>query len=133
MSLPINIKDLIHGKAIEWERLEFKKDWNPEPIIHTICAFANDINNWGGGYIVVGISENNGQAILPPSGLSLNKMDKIQGEVLNLANQLSPHYYPLIQPYILDGKHILILWCPAGDNRPYTAPSTLGKKGQRHS
>ena len=43
MSLPINITDLIHGKSIEWERLEFKKGWNPEEVAHTLCAFANDL------------------------------------------------------------------------------------------
>ncbi|WP_396210526.1 helix-turn-helix domain-containing protein, partial [Flavobacterium sp.] len=65
MALPINIKDLVNGLAIEWERLEFKQGWNPEEIVHTICAFANDINNWGGGYIIVGIAENQGRPILP--------------------------------------------------------------------
>lgn len=69
MGLPINIEKLIHGKAVEWKRLEFKRSWNPEDIIHSICAFANNINNWGGGYIIVGIEENNGQAILPPYGI----------------------------------------------------------------
>lgn len=44
MGLPVNIEDLIHGKAVEWERLEFKRGWNPEEIVHTICAFANDLN-----------------------------------------------------------------------------------------
>ena len=39
MSLPINIKDLIHGHSVEWERLEFKRGWNPEEVIHTMCAF----------------------------------------------------------------------------------------------
>ena len=39
MGLPINIDTLIHGKAVEWERLEFKKGWNPLDAIHTICAF----------------------------------------------------------------------------------------------
>jgi predicted HTH transcriptional regulator len=29
-------------------RLEFKAGWNPEQIQHSVCAFANDINNWGG-------------------------------------------------------------------------------------
>lgn len=24
MPLPINISDILHGKAVEWERLEFK-------------------------------------------------------------------------------------------------------------
>ena len=38
MSLPINIKDLIHGHSVEWERLEFKRGWNHEDVIHTMCA-----------------------------------------------------------------------------------------------
>ena len=29
MHLPVNINDLIHGKSVEWERLEFKAGWNP--------------------------------------------------------------------------------------------------------
>lgn len=26
----------------------------------TVCAFANDLDNWGGGYIVIGVEESNG-------------------------------------------------------------------------
>ncbi|KAA6302461.1 MAG: hypothetical protein EZS26_001293 [Candidatus Ordinivivax streblomastigis] len=33
----------------------------------------------------------------------------------------------------MNGKHILVLWCPAGDNRSYTAPLTLGNAAQRQS
>ena len=65
MPLPININDLINGNTIEWERIEFKKGWNPDSILHTITAFANDINNWGGGYVVVGIEEHNGRPVFP--------------------------------------------------------------------
>lgn len=133
MSLPINIETLVHGKTIEWERLEFKRGWNPEEAVHTICAFANDLNNWGGGYIIIGVKENNGQPVLPPEGIPQNSLDRMQGEVLSLANQVYPHYYPIMQPYELQGKHILVLWCPAGDHRPYTAPSTQGKAAQRYS
>jgi ATP-dependent DNA helicase RecG len=131
MALPININDLVNGQSIEWERLEFKQGWNPEEIVHTICAFANDINNWGGGYIIVGIAENQGRPILPPAGLTPESLDRIQGKVLTLAYQLLPNYFPLIQPYVLQGQHILVLWCPAGDNRPYTAPITQGKGALR--
>lgn len=61
MALPININELLTGTTVEWERLEsFKEGWNPLDIMQSICAFAGDINNWGGGYIVVGIDENNG-------------------------------------------------------------------------
>ena len=132
MALPINIDTLINGKVIEWERLEFKAGWNPEEVVHTICAFANDINNWGGGYIIIGIDEDNGRPVLPPVGLNSDQIDNIQGEVLNLSHQVQPNYFPIIQPYVLQEKHILIIWCPAGDNRMYTAPSTQGKKAQRY-
>ncbi len=131
MALPINIEDLINGQTVEWERIEFKRGWNPEEIIHTLCAFANDLNNWGGGYVIVGIEENNGKAILPPYGLNQGDLDNIQGEILNLSYQISPNYFPLVQPYVMNNKHILVLWCPAGDNRPYSAPSTQGNKAQR--
>ena len=132
MGLPVNIEDLVHGKTVEWERLEFKKGWNPETIIRSLCAFANDLNNWGGGYIIIGIDEDNGQPISPPVGLPQNQLDNIQGEILKLSHQIQPNYFPIVQPYILQDKHILVIWCPAGDNRAYTAPSTLGKNAQRY-
>ena len=53
MPLPINIQDLLRKQKIESNRIEFKKGWNPDKIYHSICAFANDIDNIGGGYILV--------------------------------------------------------------------------------
>ncbi len=52
MALPVNISDLLSGLLIESERLEFKTGWNPEAVWHTVCAFANDFHNLGGGYVV---------------------------------------------------------------------------------
>jgi len=49
--LPINLSSLLHGRSVEWERLEFKRGWNPVEVLHTVCAFANDFHNFGGGYI----------------------------------------------------------------------------------
>lgn len=131
MALPINIEELVHGKTIERERLEFRKGWNPELIVRSMCAFANDLNNWGGGYIIVGVSEEKGQPVLPPEGLPQDELDKIQKKVVELGNRIIPSYLPIVQPYYLEGKHILVLWCPAGDNRPYSAPDSLGKEGGR--
>ena len=65
MAMPINIKNLITFRVMKSNRVEFKSDWNPTPIIHSICAFANDIDNVGGGYIVVGVEENDGTPVLP--------------------------------------------------------------------
>ena len=131
MALPININQLISGKTVEWDRLEFKRGWNPEDIIHTLCAFANDINNWGGGYIVVGIDEKDGMPILPPYGLLQNSLDSIQKELLNLCHKIEPAPQIVSEPVEFQGKHILIIWVPGGNDRPYKAPTTLGEKGQK--
>lgn len=127
MPLPINIDDLLHGRSVESERLEFKKGWNPEVVIRTMCAFANDFNNWGGGYIIIGIDENDGKPVFPPEGLQQNQLDPIQKEVTSLGHRLSPNYFPICVPYLFMGQHILVLWCPAGEIRPYSAPDTFQK------
>jgi len=44
MALPINISDLINRRVVEYARVEYKGDWNPKPILQSICAFANDID-----------------------------------------------------------------------------------------
>ena len=131
MSFPININQLISGKTVEWDRLEFKRGWNPEEIIRSICAFANDINNWGGGYIVVGIAENGGIPELPPFGLSQESLDKIQKEMVNLRHQIEPFPQIISEPVEFQGKYIFIIWIPGGSERPYKAPATLGAKGQK--
>lgn len=132
MALAVNIDELINGRVIEWERLEFKRGWNPEDIMHTLCAFANDINNWGGGYIVVGITEKNGRPVLLPSGLDPDQIDRIQGELLGLCHYLQPNYMPVVQPYVFQNRYILVIYSPAGDMRPYSAPVSLGERGVKN-
>lgn len=46
---------MLNKQKIESNRIEFKKGWNPESIYHSICAFANDFDDLGGGYILVGV------------------------------------------------------------------------------
>lgn len=53
MALPTNIETLLGGQVVEWARIEFKETWDSQASLKTICAFANDIDNWGGGYIVI--------------------------------------------------------------------------------
>lgn len=57
MSMPIDIETLLNKQRIESERIEFKRGWNPAGIYRTICAFANDFENLGGGYILVGVEQ----------------------------------------------------------------------------
>lgn len=131
MALPINIDELLKGKTVEWERLDFKRGWNPEDVIHSACAFANDIHNWGGGYIIVGVDEQDGVPVLPPVGIDLHSIDGIQKELVNLCNQVQPTVNVLAEPVEFMGKMILVIYVPGGEVRPYKAPKHLGKEAQK--
>ena len=57
MAIPTNIKTLLSGDVVEWARIEYKETWDAAASLKTICAFANDLDNWGGGYIVIDKTE----------------------------------------------------------------------------
>ena len=79
--LPVNLNALLRQRRVEGERIEYKAGWNPDAIIRTLCAFANDFENLGGGYVVIGQDCNDdGTAIFPPVGLPENQLDLIQRE-----------------------------------------------------
>ena len=61
--LPVNINHLLRQRTIEGERIEYKAGWNPQGVLRTICAFANDFHNLGGGYVVLGAEERNGRPV----------------------------------------------------------------------
>jgi len=92
-----------------------------------MCAFANDFHNFGGGYIVIGVEENNGKPIYPPRGIDVTQLDKMQKDVLSVCSRLKPAYTPIISHEKFQDRDILIIWVPGGNDRPYTAPMTLGK------
>ena len=134
MALPINIESLLHGKAVEWERLEFKQGWDPLAVLHTICAFANDFHNLGGGYIVVGVAEKHGQPLLPPFGLKQGQIDAIQKEILKLGhNAIQPYYHPVVVPAEIDGRYILVIWVLGGQTRPYKARVSFAKDSKDYA
>ncbi|MBI4309250.1 MAG: putative DNA binding domain-containing protein [Candidatus Omnitrophica bacterium] len=130
MALPINIEQLLHGRVVETERLEFKEGWNPQAVLHTMCAFANDVNNWGGGYTVIGIAEKKAVWEFTPKGLTASEIGKIQKELLGLSHKIKPEYFPIVEVTKYKGKDIVIIWVPGGSRRPYKAAVTLGKGAQ---
>ena len=115
MGIPANIKTILNNDIVESVRVELKKGWNPEPILHTICAFANDIDNFYGGYIIIGIDDN-----LNVTGCDLNSFDKLQKEIIRMCKKcIEPEYLPVIDMVKFQNKNVVILWCPAGNNKPY--------------
>lgn len=125
-SLPINLDELIHARTVESNRREFKRTWDEfilEATVRTVCAFANDLLNLNGGYVVLGIEEDaNGNPALPPRGLGGFNLDRIQRELRGQCNRIDPDYQPVLSPELYMGQPILVVWAPGGDNRPYQAP-----------
>ena len=130
MALPVNIDDLVNHRKVEWARIEYKEGWNPEKVLHTLCAFANDIDNWGGGYIILGIAENAGKPVFPVKGIRPDAIDKIQKELLGVCHLIEPLYLPVVEPVEYKGKMLIVIWAPGGVERPYACPDRILKKGK---
>ncbi|MCD8197987.1 MAG: putative DNA binding domain-containing protein [Lachnospiraceae bacterium] len=134
MELEIGIEDLLRKSRVESSRIEFKAGWNPDDIYHSVCAaFANDYNNEGGGYILVGVEEKNGVAVRPVKGLPEYMLDDIQKEMIGYNNVISPAYFPRLAPMEVDGKWVLVIIARTGQQRPYKAPDHVtGKKDKKY-
>ena len=122
MAIPISIEHLIGHQIVESSHIEFKQGYNPAAIIRTICAFANDIDNLGGGYIVVGIEEENGRPKQPITGIPADQMDSIQKKLLQYCHAIEPLYLPIAEPVQYGDAWLLLIWVPGGHGRPYKVP-----------
>ncbi len=129
--LPINLDALLRRRAIEGERVEFKAGWNPESALHTICAFANDFHNLGGGYLVIGVEEVNGRPVLPQKGIGLERIEAMQKELLRLGHQaIQPAFHPLSASYTVGDINVFVVWAPGGETRSYKCRVSLAKDGK---
>jgi ATP-dependent DNA helicase RecG len=128
MPLRVNTDQLINKRIIENNRIEYKSGWNPEPIVHTVSAFANDLDNIGGGYIIIGAEEEDGVLKRPISGIEKNNVDKIQKELINSCRLIEPHYVPAVSHEIIDGADILVVHAYGGSERPYSCPVHIHSK-----
>ena len=132
MALPINIEDLLNKRKVEGNRIEFKKGWNPAEIYHSICAFANDFDNLGGGYILVGVEENGyGIAKRPVPGINIEAVDGILKKMVGYNNMFDPYYLPRTSVEEVDGQQVLVIWAPSGVNRPYAIPVDVTAKEKK--
>lgn len=125
--LTVNITDILYCSGVESARIEFKAGWDEKTtglqVLKTICAFANDYQNLNGGYIVIGVAEQDGCAILPPKGLRPEELNLAQRWIRGRCKAMDPEYQPSLSPEVVDGKHLLVVWAPASDIRPHNCPS----------
>ena len=131
--LPINLENLLRQRQVEGDRIEYKAGWNPDPILRTICAFANDFENLGGGYVVIGQDcDDHGQPVFPPVGIPEDQLDKIQQELQRYCNLIQPPYFPHLSVERYEGRSLLVLWAPGGLTRPYKVPKEVTAKTKEY-
>lgn len=127
--LPINLNDLLRQRTVEGERIEYKAGWNPDPIVRTLCAFANDFENLGGGYVVIGQDcDDHGQPVFPPVGLPENQLDTIQQALLAACQLIQPSYFSALSIEEVEGRKLIVLQAPGGMHRPYKAPASVNAR-----
>ena len=114
--MEIDLKEL---SARESERVEWKENGDDKDIVQkivkTISAFANDINNVGGGYVVCGAREGKDEFGFPKvhySGLTAEKIKEITGKVTrHCRDMISPSINPLVNELDIPGdssKRVLV-------------------------
>ena len=129
MALPTSIETLLGGQVVEWARIEFKETWDPQASLKTICAFANDIDNWGGGYLVLGVREAGGRR--EPVGIPSERVDPWLKDMLNKCKLIQPPYMPITEVCSHEGKTFIVIWAPGGSQRPYSSPKSMGSRSER--
>jgi ATP-dependent DNA helicase RecG len=103
------------SEQIEWKELVADID----DVVATLSAFANDLNNLGGGYVVCGAKEakdENGFPRLICTGLSANRLKEIEGTVLTRCRErVSPAITPLVEEIGTDDpqRRVLVFVQPA--------------------
>lgn len=132
--IPFTIEELINKRVVEDNRIEYKAGYNAEEILHEIVAFANDIDNMGGGYVIIGVEDDGkGRPKLPIKGLGEDNIEKIEKDLIEKCHLISPHYIPKSEIQEYEGAKVLIIQAYPGYGRPYSCPVKLGKNEHARS
>jgi predicted HTH transcriptional regulator len=101
MEFHIDLKDLAKRES---ERVEWKESGDDihvvSSIVKTISAFANDLANFGGGYVICGAKEIKDEFGFPKvqyTGLTASKLKEIEGRVTqHCRDYVSPPIAPIV-------------------------------------
>ena len=58
----------------------------------------------------------------------MENIDGILQDMVGYNNKISPYYMPRTSVEKVDGRLVLVIWCPAGVNRPYSVPENVTAK-----
>ena len=76
----------------------------------------------------VDTDDKTGVAIHPVVGIPAENVDGVLQDMVGFNNKIAPYYMPRTSVEEVDGKYVLVIWCPAGINRPYSVPENVTAK-----
>lgn len=116
----MTVIDLDLVAARESEQVEWKESVaDPDDVAAALCAFANDLANLGGGYVVCGARETkdaHGFQALERVGLDPDRLRALEGRILALCrDRISPSIAPLVEelPAATPDRRIMVFVQPA--------------------
>lgn len=133
MSPRIDLAELARRESEQTEWKESVADVHD--VVATLSAFANDLQNLGGGYVVCGAREEKDEFGFPRlvrSGLTAARLKEVEGRVLTLCRErVSPAITPLVDELPSDDaqRRILVFTQPATASAHSFRP---GPEGARH-
>jgi ATP-dependent DNA helicase RecG len=117
VDLKIDLKELASRES---EQIEWKENVaDLDDVVETLSAFANDLQNLGGGYVICGAREEkdeHGFQHLVTTGLTAARFQEIEGKILTRCRErISPSIHPLqeVLPATTDDRRILVFIQPA--------------------
>lgn len=127
--------DLRQLAARESEQVEWKANVaDIDDVVETLSAFANDLANLGGGYVVCGASEakdEHGFPIMETPGLTARRLKEVEGTVLaRCRDRVSPLLAPLVEelPAATPDRRILVFIMAATDQAHLFRRGSQGAK-----
>lgn len=117
VDIAINLEQL---SVRESEQIEWKENVaDCDSVVKTLTAFANDLANLGGGYVVCGAKETKDEAGFPKlekTGLTAHRIKEVENTVLTRCRErVSPPIAPIIQELVTDDptRRLLIFIQPS--------------------
>jgi ATP-dependent DNA helicase RecG len=131
-----DLVDLVQLSRRENEQTEWKENVaDIDDVVATLAAFANDLQNLGGGYVVCGVREEkdaHGFASLVQLGLTSSRFKEVENQVLaRCRDRVSPSIAPLVEELLLpDADRRILVFIQPSTGQAHTF--RRGTDGAKH-
>ena len=117
MAIPIGIRRLSQLLRAGSDIAEVMAEPEHSALLHAICAFANDIRNAGGGYIVLGAEPVPETHDIRIQGIVAGHAETLLRNVREISRLIIPFYEPKAEAVMHEGKRLIVLRCKGGRGR----------------